>query len=306
MANGSQHRSSDWKLSNLILERSDDKIRTIILTSETSANVWLVNQLLVHHEVAGMVIERRPLALTRKEKSERRRRMVQRHGLARTFNKLLYNWVRSRFLADFEATIVKEAFFPGGAPVIYARQVPTLVVGNINDAACGDFIRSQAPDVLAVCGTSVIRPEVFSRAPKGAVNIHTGMTPEYRCADPIFWALYQGEPEKVGVTIHFVDRGIDTGPIIHQASVPVYSGDSLASIYVRCIRRGAELFSRALTEIEDGSVGTLDRSGVKSRAFRSIDLGIVQYLLFLPRFRWLAARLPREEVAAPSPTPEAR
>ncbi len=245
-----------------------------------------------------MVIERPPLPLTRQEKYKRRRRLVQRHGLVRTLNKLLCNWFRARFLAHSEANTIREHFFPGGAPVTYVRRVPTPVVGNINDAACVEFIRRQAPDVLAVCGTSVIRPEVFSLAPKGAVNIHTGITPEYRSADPIFWALYQGEPEKVGVTIHFVDRGVDTGPIIHQERVPVYAGDSLATVHARCIRRGADLFSQALAEIEHGSVRILERPGVDGQAFRSIELGIGQFLWFLLRFRRLAARLPHEEAAA--------
>ncbi|MGH9892434.1 MAG: formyl transferase [bacterium] len=271
-------------------------MRIVILTSETPANIWLVNQLLARHEVAGMVIERRPLALAREEKYERRRRMVQRYGLARAFNKLLYNSVRSRFLAHSEGAMVREHFFPGGAPIRYTRQVPTLTVENINDAACIEFIRSQAPDVLAVCGTSILRLEVFVLPPKGTVNIHTGITPEYRSADPIFWALYRADPDKVGVTIHFVDRGIDTGPIIHQESIPVYASDSLATIYVRCIRRGAELYTRALTEIANGSVCTLHGSRAIGQSFRSIDLGIVQYLLFLARFRWLARRLPREPV----------
>jgi methionyl-tRNA formyltransferase len=155
------------------------------------------------------------------------------------------------------------------------------------------FIRRLEPDLLAVCGTTVIRAEVFMLAPRGAVNMHTGITPEFRSADPIFWALYHNEPEMVGVTIHFVDKGIDTGPIIYQERVPVYAGDSLATISNRCIRRGAELFSQAIAAIEDGSVRTVDRSKVKGRAFYSIDLGILQYFLFRMRFRRLASRLPQ-------------
>jgi methionyl-tRNA formyltransferase len=189
--------------------------------------------------------------------------------------------------------MIGESFFPANAPIAYSRQVPTLVTGNVNDATCVEFVRARAPEVLAVCGTSVLKPQVFSLAPKGAINIHTGITPEYRSADPIFWALYRGEPEKVGVTIHYVDRGIDTGPIIHQESVPVYADDSLATIYVRCIRKGAELYGRALAEIESGSVRTVLRTGVASRAFLSVDLGLVQYLVFRWRFRRLASRLPR-------------
>lgn len=270
-------------------------MKIVILTSENPANVWLVNQILAWHEVDGMIIERQPLALTNKEKQDRRRRMVRRYGLARTVNKLLYNWVRSRFLARSEETIVRESFFPGEEPVAYTREVPTLLIENINNAACIEFIQRHTPDILAICGTSVLQPEVFSLPPKGTVNIHVGITPEYRSADPIFWALYRGEPDKVGVTIHFVDRGIDTGPIILQETVPVYADDSLPTIYARCIRHGAKLYLRALDEIERGTVRPIIRSGVANRAFLSIDKGIVQYFLFHLRFRKLAASLPFEK-----------
>lgn len=270
-------------------------MKIIILTSENPANVWLVNQILARHEVDGMIIERRPLALTCEEKQDRRRRMVRRYGFARTVNKLLYNWARSRFLAHSEETTIRESFFPGGEPVVYARKVPTLLNENINNAACVEFIKRHMPDILVVCGTSVLQPEVFSLPPKGTVNIHVGITPEYRSADPIFWALYRGEPDKVGVTIHFIDRGIDTGPIILQETVPVYANDSLPKIYARCIRRGNELYLRAIDEIERGTVHPIIRSGVANRAFLSIDKGIVQYFLFHLRFRKLAASLPFEK-----------
>jgi methionyl-tRNA formyltransferase len=268
-------------------------MRIVVLTSETPPNVWLVNQLLARHNVVGIVIERRPLALSRREKVERRKRMIQRYGLTRTLNKLLFNRLRSRLLSGSEGSTLKEMFFPGDAQVRYAREVPTIVVANINDAGSVRFIQERAPEVLAVCGTTVLKPEVFTLASRGTINIHTGITPEYRSADPIFWALYRGEPEKVGVTIHYIDRGIDTGPIIHQSTVPVYAEDSLGTIYVRCVRRGAELYSQALAAIESGSVRTIARPGVASQAFYSVDMGLVQYLIFRRRFRRLAARLPR-------------
>ena len=268
----------------------------VVLTSETPSNVWLVNQLLARHDVTGIVIERRPLALTAREKVERRRQMLRRYGLVRTLNKLLFNRLRARVLSASEGRTVTENFFPGEAPVTYARQVPTIVVANINDVECVRFIRDRAPEVLAVCGTSVLKPAVFTLAPWGAINIHTGITPAYRSADPIFWALYRGEPENVGVTIHYIDRGIDTGSIIHQETVPVYAEDSLATIYVRCIRKGAELYARALGEIENGSVRTRVRAEVESRAFLSVDLGLAQYLMFRWRFRRLASRLPRRDL----------
>jgi methionyl-tRNA formyltransferase len=184
--------------------------------------------------------------------------------------------------------------------------VPTVVVASVNDVAARDFVRSQAPDLVAVCGTSVLKPETFTLAPKGAINIHTGITPEYRSADPIFWALYRGEPEKVGVTIHFVDRGIDTGAIIYQEAVPVYADDSLSSISARCVRRGAELYSQALSDIANGVVRTIDRSGAPNRAHLSVHLGLIEFLRFQRRFRRLAPRLPKRQAVAPAAPQVAR
>jgi folate-dependent phosphoribosylglycinamide formyltransferase PurN len=281
-------------------------MRVVVLTSETAANVWLVNQLLARHNVVGIVIERRPLAQSPADRLERRRRLVRRYGWPRTLNKLLFNRLRSQFLDANHSMTVSESFFPKGASPTYSTTVPTLIVEDINAPECRRFVRELNADILAVCGTTVLKPATFTQTPKGAINIHTGITPEYRSADPIFWALYRGEPEKVGVTIHHIDAGIDTGAIIHQDTVPVYSDDSLATIYVRCVRRGAELYSRALTEIEQGSAVTMTRPGVTGRAFLSVDLGLIQYLVFRWRFRRLATRLPRTPTIRGMSTSEVR
>lgn len=273
-------------------------MKIVILTSERPHNIWLVNQLLAHHDVAAIVIERRPLALKTEDKVERRSRMVRKYGLLRTINKLLYNQLRARFLARPGGETIRASFFPDGSPVAYSREVPTVIVPNVNDARCIEFVKQHSPELIAVCGTGVLKPEVFTLAPKGTVNIHTGITPEYRSADPIFWALYMGEPEKVGATVHYIDRGIDTGPIIHQESVPVYADDTLATIYVRCVRKGAQLYKRALADIQNGSVRTIDKSHVKGRSFFAVDMGLTQYLLFRWRFYRLASRLPRQDAAA--------
>src|SRR5258705_12472983 len=91
------------------------KIRVLIVTSETAANVWLVNRLLAEFQVVGIVIERQPQAVTKQEKYERRRRMVKRHGVGRTLNKLLYNWLRSPVLAPSSEDAVRNEFFPENA-----------------------------------------------------------------------------------------------------------------------------------------------------------------------------------------------
>jgi methionyl-tRNA formyltransferase len=223
--------------------------------------------------------------------------MLQKHGVGRTLNKLALNWVRSRLVGSEDEKVTRERLFDAAAPVVYQRDVPRVIVSNINDAETVRFVRAHMPDVIAVCGTTVIKPEIFTLAPLGAVNIHTGITPNYRSADPIFWAIYHNEPDQVGVTIHFVDKGIDTGTIIYQEQVPLYREDSLARIYTRCISTGARLYVRALDDIAAGSVRVRDRSDVLGRAFYSINQGLLQYAIFLWRFRRLRRRLPSELTA---------
>lgn len=273
----------------------EDLIKIVILTSSTTGNIYLVNQLLRRHQIVGMVIEAPPPALTQEEKRNRRQRMVERHGLLRAMNKLAFNAVRWRFISPKDQLIQREQFFPAGAQVAYERTVPSITVPNINDPRCVEFIRGLAPDLIAVCGTGVIKREVFSLAPRGAINIHTGITPEYRSADPIFWAIYNNQADKVGVTIHFVDDGIDTGAIIHQQRVPCYANDSLASIYARCVRMGSQLYLQALDDIAGDRVRKIDRSHVAGKAYYSINLGIVQYLVFLWRFGRFKRGLPAAE-----------
>ena len=77
------------------------------------------------------------------------------------------------------------------------------------------------PDLIAVFGTSLMRGELLKQGRLGIVNLHGGLSPEYRGADCTFWALYNGEPEKVGCTLHWIDAGIDTGSLIAHVSPEV-------------------------------------------------------------------------------------
>ena len=160
-----------------------------------------------------------------------------------------------------------------------------MEVENINEGKCIEFISEQNPDIIAVCGTTVLKPEVFRLAKRGTINIHCGVTPEYRSADPTFWALYNEEPDKVGVTIHFIDEGIDTGPIIYQKAVGIAKDDTLTTLYTKCIKTGAGLMLQAIDDIERGNVEIVNKENVSNKAYYHMDLGIWQYIVFLRRFR---------------------
>lgn len=265
-------------------------MKLAVLTSASIPNIYLVNCLAERHNVVAKIIEQRPQPLTAGQKMHVRLRMLKKYGLMKTVNKLLYNKYRNRFIDPPRSETLKDWLFPDGKEVAYTAEAPSLTVQNINDQSSIDFLKHHDPDVIAVCGTTVIKPQVFTLSRKGTINIHCGIIPEYRSADPLFWALYNNDQEKVGVTIHYVDEGIDTGPIIYQEPVPVTRNDTLATLYAKSIRKGAELMSRAIDDFSRDQVRTITKD-VAGKSHYHMDLGMWEYLVFQKRFRKLKSRL---------------
>jgi methionyl-tRNA formyltransferase len=88
-----------------------------------------------------------------------------------------------------------------------------------------------------------------------AANFHASLLPAYRGLHPLYWALQIGE-RWVGLTVHVIDSGIDTGDILYQVRVPVEPGDSVSRLYDRVMAESVPLVPRLIT---DAVAGTLVR-----------------------------------------------
>lgn len=77
-------------------------------------------------------------------------------------------------------------------------------------------------DLLLVCRFNLLCPQVFSAPRLGSVNIHSSLLPQYRGVHPVSWALVNGE-QNTGVTLHCIDRGIDTGDVLLQEQIAISS-----------------------------------------------------------------------------------
>jgi folate-dependent phosphoribosylglycinamide formyltransferase PurN len=76
------------------------------------------------------------------------------------------------------------------------------------------ILHELGPDVIAIGQTGILRPKLLEIPRLGTLNAHPGVLPNYRGIDSFQWAVINGEPENVGVTVHWVDKGVDTGPIL--------------------------------------------------------------------------------------------
>lgn len=125
-------------------------------------------------------------------------------------------------------------------------------VASINEASVAEVVRERNPDVVCYGGGGIIRDELITAAEGRILNAHAGPLPEIRGMNACEWSLLLGyEPT---VTIHFINRGIDTGAIIDRIPVPVKSGDDVAELRSRCTVYGV----KGLVD----TVGSLDQTPV--------------------------------------------
>lgn len=133
------------------------------------------------------------------------------------------------------------------------RQLTGLVhtAPDLHDPAVLAQVRALAPDVGAVYGGPILRPDLFGIPSRGTIGIHHGRLPDYRGKKTTFWAMYHGE-DSVGVAIQRIGSGLDRGDILRDGLLRV-GRRSLPVVTRELERLGLDLYLEALLSIRDGN-----------------------------------------------------
>lgn len=141
---------------------------------------------------------------------------------------------------------VKQKAIGLGIPV---RQHPSFKAPAIRE----EFVALNADLAVLAFVSQIVPEQVFSVPRLGSICFHPSLLPKYRGASAINWALIKGET-MTGITLFWVDRGIDTGPILLQKEVPVDPSDTTGSLYFNKIfPLGIEAISEAVDLIKTGN-----------------------------------------------------
>jgi methionyl-tRNA formyltransferase len=116
----------------------------------------------------------------------------------------------------------------------------------VKDPRFADEVRAAEVDViLNIHSLFIINKEVVSAPRIGCFNMHPGPLPRYAGLNAVSWAIYRGETSH-GVTIHKMEPGIDTGPIVYQEFFDIDDADTGFTLSARCIRSGMPLVLRLM------------------------------------------------------------
>ncbi len=117
-----------------------------------------------------------------------------------------------------------------------------------------ELLRELNPELIAVVAYGKILPKNVIDYPKyGCINVHASLLPKYRGAAPMQRAIMNGE-EKTGVTIMYMDEGLDTGDMLFSESFPIEKTDNFESVHDKTAELGARMLSQAIDKIERGEV----------------------------------------------------
>jgi folate-dependent phosphoribosylglycinamide formyltransferase PurN len=164
-----------------------------------------------------------------------------------------------------------------GIPVVRARRLD-------DDGALG-ALRALAPDLLVLAGADLVPAATLETPRLGTINPHYGLLPAYRGMNVTEWSVYRGDP--VGVTVHLVDPGIDTGDILAREEIAVAPGETFSSLRAKHQEVAARLLVSAALALRDGTAQRTPQAPADGR----------QYFVMHPALRRVAERRLGERAA---------
>ncbi len=93
-----------------------------------------------------------------------------------------------------------------------------------------ELLEKTEPDLVVFTGGGIIRQPVLERAGAGVVNCHAGILPAYRGMDVIEWAILENRLDQVGISVHFMAQGVDTGDILRVRQIELPADIELSQV----------------------------------------------------------------------------
>lgn len=124
-------------------------------------------------------------------------------------------------------------------------------------------IEDLEPDIaISVLFGYILKPAFLDLFPAGCVNLHPSYLPYNRGSYSNVWSIIEGTP--AGATLHYIDEGIDTGPVLARRRVEVRVTDTGRSLYERIEHAALTLFRDAWTKLKSGALEPVEQNDAKS------------------------------------------
>ena len=141
-------------------------------------------------------------------------------------------------------------------------KIPFIVEPNVNNYKFVEFIKSFNADLfISMSFNQILQSDILSIPPFGFINCHAGKLPFYRGRNPLNWVLINDEKE-FGITVHYIDEGIDTGDIIIQDIFQITDHDSYSTLLDKAKLGCALSMEKAINKMINGDVQRIPQNSI--------------------------------------------
>ena len=249
---------------------SDRRPRIVLLAGRDEASNAVYHALARVANVVAVIEEEPPSRI------KMTKRRIKRLGLLRVADQVLFITLVAPLLkyASIGRVGALRAQFGMDASPIPSNVVQS--VPSINHRSVIEALQAHEPDVVVINGTRIIAKRVLDCVEAPFINTHTGITPAYRGVHGGYWALAEGKPELAGVTVHYLDAGIDTGAVIAQALIHPGPEDNFQTYPTLQLAAGLPLLQKAVLDSQGSGAQTTEPLTTASRLYH--HPGLTQYL----------------------------
>ena len=132
------------------------------------------------------------------------------------------------------------------------EDIEYLRAGSMNSKEAVTWITEREIYIIINAGGGVFRREMVEAPKIGILNAHLGYLPAFRGMNALEWSLFYGN--RIGVTLHFIDAGIDTGDILLFREIEIDKSDSIASIRAKSLAVNVDVMIEGIKGLVDGTV----------------------------------------------------
>lgn len=218
-------------------------------------NVGIYSLLLMHYlmknniEIAGVVV-RKTFQFSRFKNEFRR------DGL-RLLKKFYRKYIlrNSGFKSSQQVETIKDEFIKEQVPyskvsdLAKQHDIPLLSCSQLNSYEVIAFLKSRQPDCTVFTGGGLIRESLLQHSGKGVLNCHCGILPFYRGMDVVEWPMVFNDFDNIGLTVHYMDKGLDTGDIIQTDRLNVQGFWSINAIRNSLEKRMPSLMASVVMDV---------------------------------------------------------
>ncbi|MGP6532974.1 formyl transferase [Ornithobacterium rhinotracheale] len=226
--------------------------RIVILAGENDSTKFIYNSLKSSYNIEGVILEKN----SNKSKKKLIKGRIKKLGIITVLGQLLFQIFIVKFLSFKSNSTVnklKKTYDLDSSPIDKNK---VFEVNSINSNKSLKKIKELSPDLIIVNGTRIISSKILDAFNVPFINIHAGINPKYRGVHGAYWALANDDLKNCGVTVHLVDKGVDTGGVLKQKTFIPNKDDNFTTYFYHQIGLGIPLLRECIDSFFNNRLST--------------------------------------------------